>query len=336
MKKYILNILQTEKMHAGSKAQDDISLFLHQVNYMNIYIDGEMNKYERLLFFKHDFEKKISILDADDVLLIQYPFYLGTHVQNVIAKCLNAVHIKSVILIHDIPSLRLQSSSSSISKEISWLNKFKVLISHNSEMTKWLRNNGCTSELVNLKLFDYYINENDSPVKKIEYKTKPKVLFAGNIGKSKFLEKLNPKKFELDLIGIGDSNFIKPNVKHLGAFAPEELPAHIKGEFGLVWDGNSLNDSTDYMRFNNPHKMSLYLASGLPVIVWDKAATAEYVENNRVGITIGSLTDLNSRLDNISKDEYVIYQQNAMNIAKKLREGFYTHSAIQSVERIVK
>lgn len=122
----------------------------------------------------------------------------------------------------------------------------------------------------------------------------------------------------------------------LGAFAPEELPAHIKGEFGLVWDGNSLNDSTGYMRFNNPHKMSLYLASGLPVIVWDKAATAEYVENNRVGITIGSLTDLNSRLDNISKDEYVIYQQNAMNIAKKLREGFYTHSAIQSVERIVK
>lgn len=336
MKKYILNVLQTEKMHAGSKAQDDISLFLHQKNYMNIYIDGEMNRYERLLFFKNDFRRKISILDTDDILLIQYPFYVGNYAQNIIAKYLHARQIKSVILIHDIPSLRLQGTASkSITKEILWLNKFKFLISHNSKMTKWLKDNGCTCKIVDLNLFDYYVDESDTPIKSITYSKLPRVLFAGNIGKSPFLRKMVPESFELDLIGIGDSNSVVKNVKHLGAFAPEELPKHIKGEYGLVWDGNSVNESTNYMRFNNPHKMSLYLALGLPVIVWSEAAVADYVRKHRVGITIHSINELNEKIENVSKEEYEIYQQNAMKIAYKLRTGYHTDRAVQAIESMI-
>ena len=33
----------------------------------------------------------------------------------------------------------------------------------------------------------------------------------------------------------------------------------------------------DYLRINNPHKTSLYLACGIPIITWNKAAIAQYV-----------------------------------------------------------
>ncbi|NRO11242.1 Beta-1,6-galactofuranosyltransferase WbbI [Lactobacillus helveticus] len=47
----------------------------------------------------------------------------------------------------------------------------------------------------------------------------------------------------------------------------------------------------NYLRYNDPHKLSLYLASGIPVIIWKKAAEAKFVEENKVGITVDSLED---------------------------------------------
>ena len=60
------------------------------------------------------------------------------------------------------------------------------------------------------------------------------------------------------------------------------------GSFGLVWDGMSSETCKgsfgEYLRINNPHKTSLYLASGIPVIIWSKAALAEFIEKNKCGI----------------------------------------------------
>lgn len=59
-----------------------------------------------------------------------------------------------------------------------------------------------------------------------------------------------------------------------GSFKPEESPEHLQG----VWDGDSVDtcagNTGAYLRYNNPHKTSLYLACGMPVIVWKEAAIA--------------------------------------------------------------
>ena len=61
-------------------------------------------------------------------------------------------------------------------------------------------------------------------------------------------------------------------IVYQGEFSADELPAHLKGQFGLIWDGSSVNTCEgnfgEYLRYNNPHKISLYLACGLPVIIW--------------------------------------------------------------------
>lgn len=79
----------------------------------------------------------------------------------------------------------------------------------------------------------------------------------------------------------------------------------------------------DYLRINNPHKTSLYLACGIPVITWNKAAIAQYVRKNRVGITVSSLDEINEKLKDVSKDEYNLMRKNAKKCSERVRNGYY-------------
>ena len=87
----------------------------------------------------------------------------------------------------------------------------------------------------------------------------------------------------------------------------------------------------NYLRYNNPHKLSLYLSSGLPVIVWKDSAEANFVEKNGVGLTVNSLFELSEILGQISQDEYLQMATNAKNIMKNLKEGYYLKNAVDKI-----
>ncbi|WP_051006281.1 hypothetical protein [Liquorilactobacillus vini] len=116
---------------------------------------------------------------------------------------------------------------------------------------------------------------------------------------------------------------------------PDILPKYLRQSFGLIWDGTSLNQCDgvfgEYLKYNNPHKMSLYLSSGLPVIVWKQAAVADFVEKNQVGITINRLSDLDEILDKLSIDDYRQLKENVVKIAKGMRNGVYIKRAVKNL-----
>ena len=64
-----------------------------------------------------------------------------------------------------------------------------------------------------------------------------------------------------------------------------------------------------YLKINNPHKLSLYLAVGLPVVIWDEAAEAEFVLKENVGFTVKSLYDLPEKLEAVSDNDYQIMKK---------------------------
>ena len=107
--------------------------------------------------------------------------------------------------------------------------------------------------------------------------------------------------------------------------------------FGLVWDGTSLDGCNgrygEYLKFNNPHKTSLYLSCGIPVIIWKEAALADFVEEHKVGITLNSLADLDKVLMETSADDYEIMRTNAMKLAQKLRRGEFIIRAVKTLEQ---
>lgn len=118
-----------------------------------------------------------------------------------------------------------------------------------------------------------------------------------------------------------------------GSFKPEDLPSELKGDFGLVWDGTSAEtcagNTGEYLKYNNPHKTSLYLASGMPVIVWRQAAIADFVLENGVGIAVDSLYGLDHVIANISDEEYRTMCENVNRIGEKLRSGYYFMNALE-------
>ena len=139
--------------------------------------------------------------------------------------------------------------------------------------------------------------------------------------------------FRLNLFGIGLDKDLGEKRKYFGAFSSEDLSV-LRGDIGLVWDGNC--DESDenvgfkrYQRYNNPHKMSLYLAAGIPVIVWAKAATAEFVKKNNVGYVINSVYDINK----LDFADYETKRKNAQKIGGRLRSGHYTMRVINEALR---
>lgn len=83
------------------------------------------------------------------------------------------------------------------------------------------------------------------------------------------------------------------------------------------------------------NKVSLYLSAGIPVIIWNQAALADFVKRNKVGIVVDSLENIENYIKNIDENKYNEMKENALKISGKLRSGFYLNKAIQEANTVV-
>ena len=159
------------------------------------------------------------------------------------------------------------------------------------------------------------------------------VIVAGSLHpkKSRYIYNA-PETLKLNLFGINYDDRGLKNHNYKGSFMPDELPFVLEGSFGLVWDGDTADTCSgvygEYLRLNNPHKTSLYLASSIPVIIWDQAALADFVEENGCGIKVSSLQEIPGILSNMSEDKYRELTEGAKAVSERLRAGYYTKKAV--------
>ena len=83
------------------------------------------------------------------------------------------------------------------------------------------------------------------------------------------------------------------------------------------------------MLFNNPHKIALYLASGMPVIVWDRSAMADFVREEKCGFTITRLSDIPDRIVGLSDEDYEQMRNSAMRVGAEMRKGHHIRAAVE-------
>ena len=107
----------------------------------------------------------------------------------------------------------------------------------------------------------------------------------------------------------------------------------------MVWDGAVAEtcggNTGEYLRYNNPHKASLYLSSGIPVIIWKESAIADFVLSHKAGIAVSSLFELEDAIRAVSAEEYAEMQSNAAKLSEKLRSGYYFCKALdESLNRL--
>src|SRR5690606_34412254 len=218
-----------------------------------------------------------------------------------------------ILIVHDVKTL--MGKNRDAKKEMKRFNKADLLILHNPVMIQWFADHGYNGKMVPLELFDYLLAPGQE-LPPMPQGIGNEIVFAGGLGmeKSAFLYKLDELpglNFSLKLFGNGFQRDKVPDptvLDYQGTFPPDRVMEHLKGYFGLVWNGNAIRecdgDFGKYIQFNNPHKTSLYLLAGLPIIIWDKAAVARVVEQEKIGIPISSLKELSQKLAGLDAETY--------------------------------
>jgi hypothetical protein len=227
--------------------------------------------------------------------------------------------------LHDIDHLRYQNEKLK-RKELRAFRAFNFIILHNKIMGQYLKENGIKPEKqYSINLFDYKTAPVDA-ARVLDYS----IVFAGNLDKSPYIKLLPllPSSLQFHLYGrIQESEYfdIYDNIYYHGIFSSETIAQEISGSFGMVWDGDSIETCSgalgNYLEYNTPHKISLYISAGLPIIIWSKAAMSTYILENNLGIVIDSLHDLHNKIGALTEQDYNKMQQACMHQASLLEQG---------------
>lgn len=239
------------------------------------------------------------------------------------------------MIIHDIDQLRFDRSRDNLSD-------FKLasyIISHNQKMTNYLISNKIDkNKIVNLEIFDYLIStENISN----HYEDNALLCYAGNLKKSKFIYSFPAelKKLKINLYGNGYTGS-QTGLDYKGAFPSDKISSLIRGKYGLIWDGERIDTCSgnvgNYLRYNNPHKLSMYIVANMPVIIWSKAAEAEFVKKNGIGIVINSLSEIPEKINGVSKDDYLKMNSAVKAVKSKIENGKFLLNALSEIESRMK
>lgn len=360
MKYIVREGIKNKKDHgtfnALGKARSDCEKIFNNNNYKLLNIEssfpirngliGKIRQY--INYYQNDkaWYKELIKLDKGDIVAIQYPLANKCSNFSRIIKRFNK-KINFVLLIHDVDSIRYKDKKEELKiskirrekEEIGVISNSNYVIVHNSFMKKELEKMGVKNKnLFELEIFDYLADS----IKPNKIKSDA-VIIAGNLmkEKAKYLGELYKiKNVNFNLYGKGyESKEEDKNIDYKGSFLPEELPSKLEGKFGLIWDGDSIDTCNgfygQYMRYNNPHKVSLYLVSEIPVIVWSKSAMSKFVEENKLGFSIDSLNDINKKIKKISDKEYDIMKTNCKKISSKLLKGYYLSRIINEIEKMI-
>lgn len=342
MSKILITLALSNEYNAASKARQDAEAIAKAAGYRTFLFKGPSTSTGSLTSGLklawtgwQNWRRLLKEVEPGSSVLVQYPHYpmKSAYLARWLlpwARRKKQLHFTA--LIHDLNSLRGTFGKAAMYSDHHFLKQFDAVICHNPRMKEELVRWGFDEKrLLVLGLFDYLT---DAPPK--EHHLEDGVAVAGNLSATKcgYVAKLaEMADYPLHLYGNGLDRKLPGTAQYHGAFPPDELPAHLEGAFGLVWDGPSVETCNGlmgrYLGYNNPHKVSLYLAAGMPVIVWSGSALAPLVEENGIGLKVGRLEQIGRELQNMSQSEYEFMCQNARNLGKHLREGELFNKAIQ-------
>lgn len=259
-------------------------------------------------------------------VVVQYP--LGRVNERVIGRL--KLGRRSVCLVHDLEMLRRPALAA---REISTLSKFDVVIAHSDAMAEALKAQLPSLSVVVLEAFDFL---GEAPL--LPSAPLPSCLYVmGNLipDKATYLYRLDTGGSPVAVEAYGpncDARSLPAGVRWNGVLDPHDPDlGSIKG-FGLVWDGDSPSALTgapgEYLRYNSPHKLSLYLALGMPVVVPATAAVASVVERYGLGACVESIDEGLRFIERCSPSEWERMLEAVREAQRRVRSGSFVSAAI--------
>ncbi|MCL6294753.1 beta-1,6-galactofuranosyltransferase [Jejuia spongiicola] len=333
--------------NAAGKAKTDCEITLQNLGFKNLGFKQSSIPNSAIGTIKNFFGITIALLRLPfkSIICTQYP---NNKFRKLILFFAKLKRCKIITIVHDVRSLKGRTKD--VEKELSKIVCSDVIIVHNESMKQWFLDQNTKIPIVVLGIFDYVSKEKPTQNKEITKKEIYSIAYAGGFGEGKNayifdFDILEHSKYNLKLYGIGfDASKRKVNEKdsvilYQGAFPSDQIAYKIEADFGLVWDGISTESCSGdlglYLKYNNPHKTSLYLLCGLPVIVWDKAAIATFIVENNLGVAVSNLKDLNSILEKLSEDDYKVMKNNVLKVQEKVMKGQFVEAAVKKALEVL-
>ena len=334
-KYFIQQYIQQEYQHGGIGLVDAEKILLSE-GYIPVSFPHQQNLSLQAKISRFFYLVKIVFqIPGGSVVVFLFPIYAKI-IQLLVRLLLLRKNIRLVCFITDIDGIK-DGDAQKLKEDISFFRKLKYFIVHNQRMKQWLNDRVEGAQSVQIVFFDFL-------AKPVELKRKPScdIVFAGNLEKSPFLEKLQLLKdkqpaLHFNLYGPNqtDSMLQQENATWHGVENPYELAQKLKGSFGLLWDGNSIDRPGGslgrYMQYISHHKLSLYILSGLPIIVPSTTAAEELVNKYNIGFAVNDLYGIEEKIKSLSEDEYNQMQKNMQPLAQKISTGGCIKEALQKL-----
>jgi hypothetical protein len=263
----------------------------------------------------------LTSLPKGATLLLQWPLYARLHrvLLGALLRFRPDVHV--ICFLTDINGLK-DGNATLLQQELAIFRRMTNFIVHNEVMESWLKNQVPGARAAQIGFFDFL-----APAANGARSLSNEVCFAGNLAKSPFLQQLaeySPLRFHLygDRAAWVSEAF---NCTYHGQFSPTALPPMVEGSFGLVWDGESatrLNGVLgDYARWISPHKLSLYILAGMPVICHRDSAAAGLATQYGIGFSVNSIGEIPERINTILEEDYQQMRRNMRPLAERISKG---------------
>lgn len=349
-KVYLVDLKDSEFYHvnsknASSKPRTDVEDIFRNLGftvktlYSRFYVKKPRNLKERILKKlnpKGIIIQSLKILFIrNSIVFVQYPF-LNSRMEKIVRFIKS--HNQLIVLYHDIYTVRL-----GIDLDIEdWLlSHSDVNIVHSEAMKNCMQKKSGKVPCVILEFFDYLTNYQE---RKTVTQEPVQLVFAGNLSKSNFIKDIRQialgDDISLYLYGIpnphvDDDSFLK----YKGSFESESID-DVEGNWGLVWDGETIDGCTgnygEYLKINAPFKFSLYLAMGIPVVVWSGSAMTRYVEAYHLGIAVDSIRDICLKIQSLTPQEMMEITEGVHCYSDYVRRGRMLEKAIQkAIKQVV-
>ncbi|TYC50657.1 beta-1,6-galactofuranosyltransferase [Weissella muntiaci] len=284
---------------------------------------GQVERRERL-------EALLNVVQPGDMVIVQYPLWINNfNFELEFVSYLRDVRkAKVVALVWDVISWVSDGRKRDYSNDgsLKILNEFNLVIAPNPKMIGRLRVEGkVRTPMLSMDLSDFVY---EGPTRK-HHLEKQIYYVAAGIDKAfvNEYEATTPINF------IGQNSFgadLPDYINLLGQMESSEIPFNLGNGFGLLYypiGDQRYKGKHYYGQFNNPMKLSLYLASGLPVITLANTAHAKWIKEQGGGLVIEELSELDAAVNKVTPAQYDQMIENLEPWKKAVSTGFFSKQA---------
>jgi hypothetical protein len=318
---------------AGQKAPADVraiaaQLGFHPVDLAPFSREGRWARFASIARAAMQSVAAVPVLARTPVLLVQRP--LGRVNEVMLGRL--ARRAPSILLVHDLESLR-QTGYDLREKES--LGSYDVVIVHTPAMAAHLRQLLPETRTVVLGCFDYLVADAPEPPPLADG---PRALYViGRLSpdKAAYLYALEDLPLPVRAYGQGCAvDQLPASVRWDGVLDMDQPRLPARDGFGVVWDGTSpsaLEGPTgSYLRYISPHKFSMYMVLGLPVVVPAESAMAQFVREEGVGLLADSFADGAAQAAACTREQWEQMADAVLRVRDSLLTGSRTKNALQS------